>query len=128
MGTTTNLGIVYPDQSGVPSRQAWVEDPIKSVDAKVVAYLAKRFKSGDSSGTIPAGQVTFDVTIAFGSGGFANTPSVTPVARTTSAYSATLLTRSTTGFTVRLHRPSGASTASPATVPFDWTASDMGNA
>lgn len=127
MGTTTNLGIVYPDSSGVPSRENWVENPLKSVDAKVVEYLRKRVKSGDSSGTIAIGQVSVDVTINFTTG-FASTPSVTPTPRTTSAYAATLLTKSATSFTVRLFRPTGAATSAAATVPFDWTASDLGNA
>jgi len=127
MGTTANLGIVYPDTSTVPSRKTYAEDPIKSVDTQVVAYLRKRTKGGDSLGTIAIGSSSVDVTINFTTS-FATTPAVGVTPRTTNAYGATVLTKSATSFTVRLFRPSGAATTAAATVPFDWTATDLGNA
>lgn len=58
MGTTANLGIVYPDPSGVPSRLNWVENPIKSVDAQVAAYVTAQLnnlmRSGSSTVTANA--------------------------------------------------------------------------
>ena len=127
MGVTPNLGIQYPDASGVPSRKSWVEDPLKSVDAQVVAYLAKRWKSGEGSVTIPVGQAFQDVSVTFGSA-FASAPRAFAIPRTTDAYRATTRVKSTTGATFRIFRPAGAPTTAAATVPFDWEATDMGNA
>lgn len=55
MGTTPNLGIEYPDPSGVPSRKSWVEDPMKSADAKVQAALDALFKRGRTPVNIASG-------------------------------------------------------------------------
>lgn len=126
MGTTANLGIEYPDPSGVPSRQSWIEDPIKSVDAKVVAYLGKRVKGGSSSGTIEIGQASVDVVVTFNTP-FATAPDATASAGTTSNYQANVISRSTASITVKLMRPFNAATTAAATVPFTWTATDLGN-
>lgn len=126
MGTTTNLGIEYPDPSGVPSREDWVERPIKSVDEKVVAYLRKRVKGGSSSGTIPVGASSVDVTVDFDTP-FASVPSVTASAGTSTNYQANVMTVTVAAVTIKLIRPTGAATTGTATVPFSWTATDLGN-
>lgn len=127
MGVTANLEIEYPDESGVPSRESWVENPIKSVDAKVVAYLRKRVKSGSSSGTIAIGQSTVDAVITFTTP-FATAPSVTASAGTTTNYQANVFAVTASTVTLRLMRPAGSATTATATVPFTWIATDLGNA
>lgn len=99
---------------------------VAQLQAAVVSVVASRVKGGGTSGTIPAGDSFFDVTLSFATP-FASTPAVTATARTTADYSATVTARSAGGATVRLHRPAGASTAGAATVPFDWHATDLGN-
>lgn len=131
MGTTANLGIEIPDPSVTPSRENWIEKPIESVDEKVQAALvalSKRVKSGSVSGTIPTGQTYVDVSVAFTTP-FSSTPDVAGALRstTTAAYQAVIQSQSATGFTVRLMRPTGASTSSPAGLNYNWVASDLGN-
>lgn len=100
---------------------------IAQLEAAIAEMLSKRSKSGDSSGTIAIGQNTVDVVVNFATP-FASTPRATATTRTTADYGATVTVRSAGSMTVRLHRPTGASTAAAATVPFDWNASDLGNA
>lgn len=99
---------------------------VVQLETAIAQMMAKRVKAGDGSGTIPATQTTVDVIVNFQTA-FANTPRVTATARTTADYGATVTARSAGSATIRLHRPAGASTSSPATVPFDWDATDLGN-
>lgn len=128
MGTTANLGIVYPDASTVPSRATYVENPLKSVDTKVVEYLRKRVKGGSATATIAIGQASSPATSVTFTTPFASAPACGATARSSFGYTATLASVSTTGMTVVVHRPAGASTAAAATVTFDWDANDLGNA
>lgn len=75
MGVTANLAIEYPDESGVPSRKSWIEDPIKSVDAKVVAYVKGRRRSGFFQFPAPAANTVVTQAITF-SPAFEATPEV----------------------------------------------------
>lgn len=129
MGTTPNLGIQYPDGSAAPTRENLMEAPIKSVDTRVVAYLRAHFKRGRATGTIPIGQSYFDVPVTFPGGAFANLPTIVGQVSTvtTQPFAAVIQsnTIATTGFTVRLMRPTGSSTTAAAGLNFDYQASDL---
>lgn len=125
MGDTPNLQIQYPDEAGVPSRKAWVEDPIKSVDAQVHAALtalAKRTKSGVVPVATVGGSVV-ETTVHFGTP-FASVPRFVALPITTSPQLLSIsrgpITASSATF--RVYRTSGS-----GSVSFDWVATDLGN-
>lgn len=131
MGTTTNLGIEYPDPSGVPSRQSWVEDPIKSVDEKVVEYLHKRVKGGTIGVSVTSlaqgtGDGPFAVTFATP---FDSTPSVVVSSMSAPAGSSYLVPRvvgaTASGFNVYVYNVGPA--AATASLTVGWHATDLGD-
>jgi len=100
MGTTTNLGIVFPDPSAVPSRLNWVENPIKSVDEKVAAYVTAQLnnlmRSGSSTITTNGSGVA---TINHPLG---RTPNFAVASLTTATYRAVVTARTSTTITVNV--------------------------
>lgn len=99
---------------------------VAQLQAAVNEAISQHTKSGESSGTIPVGESFVNVQVSFGTP-FATTPRVSPVPRTSDAYRATVISKSASATTIRLFRPSGASTSGSATVPFDWIATDLPN-
>lgn len=125
MATTPNLKIEIPDPSGVPSRENWVEKPLRSVDAKVhaaIVALSKRVKSGAETINSVEGTVV-EKTIIFGTP-FESTPrlSVIPSVQQPQVVQFGLGPVTNTQAVVRVHRTIGS-----GAVAFHWTATDLGN-
>lgn len=100
---------------------------VAQLQAAVAEMISQRTKGGADSATISAGQSSADKAISFPTP-FASTPFASATARTTADYAATVISRSASSVTVRVHRPTGAATTVAATVPFDWIATDLPNA
>lgn len=125
MPVTPNLGIEYPDGSGVPSRENWVENPIKSVDTQVAAYVKAHTKSGTT--TVPAsGSTTRTLTVTFPGGPFASTPRVVANilngATLPNDWTVRAISVSASGFAVYLR---GSAAAPSIDISVSWIATDL---
>lgn len=105
-------------------------DPVDVLTLRqaVESAIAAHTQAGFASGSIPAGETSVDIPVVF-SPPFTTSPAIGLGVRVVSAggYTASIVAKSLSGFTIRVYRPAGTSPTSIPNVNIDWIATDLVN-